>query len=112
MLKSFVEFKFEICSIYKAQCAKEYTPLKFTELIQETRDTSATQGLEVALENNSVKCLSLRSLLKCFWTTSFSSFQNLFQYLYSVKCVVKVYVAKMQLGSDTEAWRNQMAQNG
>ena len=31
MLKSFVEIKFEICSIYKAQCAVENSPLKFTE---------------------------------------------------------------------------------
>ena len=31
MLKSFVEIKFEICSIYKAQRAKENSPLKFTE---------------------------------------------------------------------------------
>ena len=27
MLKSFVEIKFEICSIYKAQCAEENSPL-------------------------------------------------------------------------------------
>ena len=31
MLKSFAEIKFEICSIYKAQCAKKKSPLKFTE---------------------------------------------------------------------------------
>ena len=31
MLKSFVEIKFKICSIYKAQCAEENSPLKFTE---------------------------------------------------------------------------------
>ena len=31
MLKSFVEIKFEICSIDKAQCAEENGPLKFTE---------------------------------------------------------------------------------
>ena len=57
MLKSFVEIKFEICSIYKAQYAEENSPLKFTELLQETRDTNATQRLEVALQNSSVKCL-------------------------------------------------------
>ena len=45
MLKNFVEIKFEICSIYKVQCAEEHSPLKSTELFQ---DTSATQGLEVA----------------------------------------------------------------
>ena len=39
MLKSFVEIEFEICSIYKAQCAEENSPLKFTQLFQETRDT-------------------------------------------------------------------------
>ena len=60
MLKSFVKIKFEICSIHKAQCDEENSPSKFTELFQETRDTSATQGLEVALQNSSVKCL-LRS---------------------------------------------------
>ena len=42
MLKSFVEIKFEICSIYKIQYAEENSPLKFTELFQETRDTSDT----------------------------------------------------------------------
>ena len=31
MLKSVVEIEFEICSIYKAQCAEENCPLKFTE---------------------------------------------------------------------------------
>ena len=31
MLKSFIEMKFEICSIYKAQCAEENSPLKYTE---------------------------------------------------------------------------------
>ena len=36
------------------------SPLKFTELFQETGGTNATQGLQVALENSSVKCL-LRS---------------------------------------------------
>ena len=44
MLKSFVEIKFEIRSIYKAQCVDKNSPLKFIELFQETRDTSATQG--------------------------------------------------------------------
>ena len=34
MLESFVEIKFEICSIYKAQYAEENSPLKFTELFQ------------------------------------------------------------------------------
>ena len=58
MLKSFVEIKFEICSAYKAQFAEENSALKFTELFQETRDTGASQGLEVALQNSSVKCLS------------------------------------------------------
>ena len=43
MLKSFVELKFVICSVYKAQCAEENSRLKFTELFQETRNTSATQ---------------------------------------------------------------------
>ena len=60
VLKSIVEIKFEICSIYKAQCVEENSPLKLTELFQETRDTSATQGLEVALENGSVKWLLRR----------------------------------------------------
>ena len=60
MVKSFVEITFEICGIYKAQCAEENSPLKFTKLFQETRDTSATEGLEVALQNSSVKFL-LRS---------------------------------------------------
>ena len=60
MLNRFVEIKLEIYSIYRAQCAEESSPLKFTELFQETRDTSATQGLEVVLQNSSVKCL-LRS---------------------------------------------------
>ena len=60
MLKSFVEIKFEICSIYKAQCVEENSPLKFTEVFKGTRDASAKQGLEVALQNNSVKFL-LRS---------------------------------------------------
>ena len=31
ILKSFVEIKFEICRIYKAQCGKEKTPVKFTK---------------------------------------------------------------------------------
>ena len=31
MLKSFVEIKFEICSINKAQCVEGNSPLKFTE---------------------------------------------------------------------------------
>ena len=31
MMKSFVEFKFEICIIYKAQCAEENSPFKSTE---------------------------------------------------------------------------------
>ena len=44
MLKSFVEIKFEICGICKAQCAEENSQLKFTELLQKMRDTSATQG--------------------------------------------------------------------
>ena len=38
MLRSFVKIKFEICSIYKAQCAEENSSLKFTDLFQETRD--------------------------------------------------------------------------
>ena len=42
--EKFRKNKFEICSIYKAQCAEENSPLKFTKLFQETRDTSATQG--------------------------------------------------------------------
>ena len=42
MLKSFVEIKFEICRIYKTQCAEENSPLKFTELFQEMQDVSAT----------------------------------------------------------------------
>ena len=54
MLQSFVEIKFEICSTYKAQCAEENSPLKFTELFQEMRNTSAARGLEIALKNNSV----------------------------------------------------------
>ena len=37
MLNSFVEIKFEIYNIYKAQCAEENSPLKITELFQETR---------------------------------------------------------------------------
>ena len=32
MLNSFVEIKSEIYSIWKAQCAEENSPLKFTEL--------------------------------------------------------------------------------
>ena len=44
MLKIFVEIEFETCSIYKAQYAEENSPLKFTELFQETQDTSSTQG--------------------------------------------------------------------
>ena len=44
MLKSFVEIKFEICSIYKAHCAEENSPLNFIELFQEALDTSASQG--------------------------------------------------------------------
>ena len=45
MLKSFVEIKFKICGIYKAQCAEENNPLKFTELFQEMWNIfrSATQ---------------------------------------------------------------------
>ena len=43
-LKSFVEINFEICSIYKAQCAEENSAFKFTELFQEMPDTIATQG--------------------------------------------------------------------
>ena len=34
MLKSFVEIKFEISSIYKAQCAEENSPLKFPGCIK------------------------------------------------------------------------------
>ena len=61
MLKSFVEINFEICSIYEAQCVEENIPLNFTELFQETRNTIATPGLEVALENRrSVNCLLRR----------------------------------------------------
>ena len=32
MLKRFVEIQLEICSIYEAQCTKENSLLKFTEL--------------------------------------------------------------------------------
>ena len=39
---------------------EENIPFKFTKLFQDTRDTNATQGLEVAVQNSSVKCL-LRS---------------------------------------------------
>ena len=60
MLKILEEFEFEICSIYKAKCAEDNNILKFVELFQDTRETSATQGLEVASQNSSVKC-SLRS---------------------------------------------------
>ena len=67
MLKSFVEIKFEICSIYKAQCVEENIPLNFTELFQETRDTSATQGLKVALQNGSVKCLLRSYRCAAYW---------------------------------------------
>ena len=67
MLKSFVEIKFEICSIYKAQCAEESSPLKFTELFQKMRDISATRGLEVALQNSSVKSLSRSYRCAPYW---------------------------------------------
>ena len=40
MLKSFVEIKFTMCSIY----IEENSPSKFWEIFQETRDISATQG--------------------------------------------------------------------
>ena len=43
MLKSFVEIKFEICSIYKAQCVEENSPLKFAELHTGIRGRSTEQ---------------------------------------------------------------------
>ena len=67
MLKSFIEIKLEICSIYKAQYAEENNPLKFTELFQETRDTSTTQGLEVTLQNNPVECLLRSYRCAAYW---------------------------------------------
>ena len=67
MLKSFVEIKFEIYNIYKPQCAEENSPLKFPELFREMLDTSATQRLEVALENSSVKCLLRRHHCAAYW---------------------------------------------
>ena len=67
MLKSFVEIKSEICSIYDAQYAKENNPLKFTELFQETRDTSATQGLAVSLPKSSVKCILCGYECAAYW---------------------------------------------
>ena len=67
MLKTFIEIKLEICSIYKAQYAEENNPLKFTELFQETRDTSTTQGLEVTLQNNPVECLLRSYRCAAYW---------------------------------------------
>ena len=46
MLKSFVEVKFKICSIYKAQ-VEEKSPLKFTELFHEMRDTSELRDFNI-----------------------------------------------------------------
>ena len=66
-LKSFVKIEFEIFSIYKAQCAEENSLLKFTELFQEMRDTNATQGLKVTLQNSSVKCLLRSYHYAAYW---------------------------------------------
>ena len=51
MLKNFVDIKFEICSIYKAQSAEENSPLKFTELFQDARYKRhpGIRGLEVEI---------------------------------------------------------------
>ena len=67
MLKSFVGIKFKLSCIYEAQCADENSPLRFTELFQETRDTNATQGLEVALQNSSVKFLFRSYFWAAYW---------------------------------------------
>ena len=45
----------------------ENSPLKFTELFQEMRDTRATQGLEVALQNSSIKCLLRSYRCAAYW---------------------------------------------
>ena len=43
------------------------SPLKFTELFQETRAISAIQGLEVALQNSSVKYLLRSYRCAAYW---------------------------------------------
>ena len=50
-----LKIKFEMCNIYKAQCAEENSPLK-CKYRTNSRDASTTQGLEVAWQNSSVKC--------------------------------------------------------
>ena len=47
-------------------CGKN-NPLKFTELLKDTQNTSAKQGLEIALENSTVKCLLRRHYCVAYW---------------------------------------------
>ena len=105
MLKSFVEIKFQICSIYKAQCAEENSPLKFTEqfckmLIAQSSLRSSLQiryrDLEHAndascaistFENTGTKC-TCRIVSSCNFTELCSKFfWNIWAH-HTVKAVV------------------------
>ena len=81
MLKIFVEIKFEICSIYKALRGWKWS-IKIYRTISRgqgyKRHTEIRGRIRKQFRKMLITSSSLRSSLKCFSSTSFSSFKNLF----------------------------------